>query len=54
MCGLGGLSAMQDWTIVMIECCVQGIGLVGGWLNAWTSTTELMAVTLCVTCGHAV
>ena len=25
-----------------------------GWLNAWTSASELMAVTLCAVCGHAV
>ena len=25
-----------------------------GWLNAWTSVSGLMAVTLCATCGHAV
>ena len=26
----------------------------GGWLNAWTSASGLMVVTLCVTCGHDV
>ena len=25
-----------------------------GWLNAWTNASGLMAVTLCVACGHAV
>ena len=25
----------------------------GGWLNAWTSASGLMAVTLCAACGHA-
>ena len=25
-----------------------------GWLNAWTSASGLMVVTLCVTCGHDV
>ena len=26
----------------------------GGWLNAWTSASGLMTVTLCAVCGHAV
>ena len=26
----------------------------GGWLNAWTSISGLMAITLCAACGHAV
>ena len=26
----------------------------GGWLNAWTSASGLMIVTLCTACGHAV
>ena len=25
----------------------------GGWLNAWTSASGLMVVTLCATCGYA-
>ena len=26
----------------------------GGWLNAWTSASGLMKVTLCIVCGNAV
>ena len=26
----------------------------GGWLNAWTSASGLMAITLSAACGHAV
>ena len=26
----------------------------GGWLNAWTSASRLMAITLCAACGHTV
>ena len=29
MCGLGGWSARQGWATIIIECYVQGIGLVG-------------------------
>ena len=25
-----------------------------GWLNAWTSASGLMTITLCAVCGHAV
>ena len=26
----------------------------GGWLNAWTSASRLMTITLCTICGHVV
>ena len=37
----------------MIKCCARHWASVG-WLNAWTSASGLMTITLCATCGHAV